>query len=107
MIQSVSTADRKPVIPKINRDKVKEYTQQTKDYAIKYKDSFSRNATEMVVPLLGLTGAYSYLEHISTGISFKKAFPNRFSNFFVPVLLGASALLAGIESMPEKSSKKK
>lgn len=63
-----------------------------------YADSFVKHAAESTPMLLGLTGAWAFIDHAGRGLPLKKTLANNFNNFFLPVLIVSSAILAGLEN---------
>lgn len=70
-----------------------------------YADSFVRNTVESAPIMLAFTGGWALFDKFAMKTTFKKAVSHNFKNFFVPVTLVSSAVLAGIETV--KYSKQK
>lgn len=101
MIPAVSTADntvsKSTTKPVKNRPLVTGMKQ--------YTDSFVRNTVESTPIMLAFTGGWALFDKFAMKTTFKKALSHNFKNFFVPVTLVSSAVLAGIETV--KYSKQK
>ncbi len=63
-----------------------------------YAESFAKNSVKSAPIILGMTGALSYLQKGANNSKIKENFKHNLKNFFVPVLLCSSLLLAGIEN---------
>lgn len=68
-----------------------------------YADSFVKHSIQSTPGILGITALWSLVDNKTRNIPLKKAFTGNFKNFFIPVILVSSAILALIEN---KNSKK-
>lgn len=101
MIPAVTSADNKVNGTSQEIKKNRPILTGTKQYA----DSFVRNSIDSVPIMLAFTGAWSLFDKFAMKTTFKNAISHNFKNFFIPVTLVSSAVLAGIETV--KFSKQK
>ncbi len=99
MIQGVSSVQPDVNINLINKERTEKKTSNTSSFVRNYTDSFVRNTKQSAPVLFGLTIAWSVLDKAMRSIPMKKSFTNNLVNFFAPVLLVSSAVVAGIESV--------
>lgn len=70
---------------------------QQKPKLHQYTDSFVKHSVQSAPMLLALTGLWTVFDS-SRSIPLKKAAMNNMKNFFLPVIIASSALLAVIEN---------
>lgn len=92
----------KGVSQKTFPDNLKQGTKKTavpqqKPKVCQYADSFVKHSAQSAPMLLALTGLWTVFDS-SRSIPLKKAAINNIKNFFLPVIIASSALLAVIEN---------
>lgn len=68
-----------------------------------YTDSFVKHTAESAPMLLAFTAMWSVIDNVSRSVPIKKAVINNMTNFFLPVTIVSSAVLAALEN--RKTSK--
>ena len=107
MIESVSIASVSAPIKKQNLPIASSPVKQNKENRVgAYTDSFVKHAKKSTPVLLILTGVWTAIDKGSKNIPIKKSLVNNITDFFLPVLVASSALLAGIENKKTSENKK-
>ncbi len=75
-----------------------------RNIAGEYADSFVRHAAESTPMLLALTTTWAVLDKTQRNIPFKNALKHNMKNYFAPVLLVSSAVLAAVENKKPKNN---
>lgn len=86
-----------------NKKETKNSSFLKSEYGKKYADTFVKHTKESAPMLLGLTALWSAIDYGTRNISVNKSILKNLSSFFIPVLVGSSALLTAIEM--KKTSK--
>ena len=83
-------------------------TQKQKNFSVvkEYAESFTRNTIESTPIMLAFTGFWTLFDKFSGKISFNQALSNNLKNFFLPVTLASSAILAVIETKKISDNRK-
>lgn len=103
MIQKVDLF--KAFRPNFKQNKNNEASTATANKGLVFTDSFVKHAAQSTPVMLAITTAWSLIDKNTYKIPFKKAMKNNLLNFFTPVLLLSSLLLAGIENRKAKKEK--
>lgn len=81
----------------VKQDTKKPIINQQKPKLYQYTDSFVKHSVQSAPMLLALTGLWTVLD-TSRSIPLKQAAMNNMKNFFLPVIIASSALLAVIDN---------
>lgn len=105
MIQKISQVNSGVSFKKTskNTDGGNEKGLKTPSRIQQYADSFVKHSAESAPMLLAFTGIWSLVDHVSRSVPLKKAAMHNLTNFFLPVMVISSAVLAALEN--KKSNK--
>ncbi len=90
----------------VNNEKKQNNYRTAAPAIVKYADSFVNHSVKSTPVLIGMTFLWSLIDNASTAIPVRKALVRNIKGFFLPVLIGSSALLTYLENKKTKNAEK-